>query len=134
MCLFYESLIRAGLCLWLAGQRVATGGYHLWTGRPHPGSHKKTKNKTRIFNRDWTEHIKDAGSESYVQKGDLESFWGSFRAFEAVFVGKVAKRTGEKLNSLREKMETTPHVVQNKKNMKRLHHNRGPCVRGLEGH
>lgn len=52
---------------------------------------QKTKNKTRIFNRDWTEHIKDAGSESYVQKGDLESFWGSFRAFEAVFVGKVAK-------------------------------------------
>ena len=96
-------------------------------------THKK-QNKTRIHNRDWTEHIKDAGSESYVQKGDSESFWGSFLAIEAVFVGKVAKRTGEKLNSLHEKMETTPHVVQNKKNMKRLHHNRVPCVRGLEGH
>lgn len=96
-------------------QCVARRGYHLWTGQPHPGAHK---NKTRMHNCDWTEDIKDAGSknsESYVQKETLWVFWKVFVLLRLFFLGKVAKRTGNKLHSFCQKMETTPMLIKKRK-------------------
>ena len=79
-------------------QCVVSRGYHLWTGQPHPGSHKnKTKHGYTTVTGLSTSKIQAAEQWKLRAKWDFVSILEGFCAFETVFFRKRSQENTEQI-------------------------------------